>query len=211
MDCFILSPSILGSFHIFFCIKFSNGAQWVLKVPATGHPSWFDIFDAKALTLEALTIWLIKRKTTIPIPEIYLFNASTQNDLGCHFILMEFIEAVLLHKIWFKEISSINMLEQRRAQILQDLAAPVVQLNQFVYCKGGWLFFDKNGNPKSIRPMKKLDISSMLDCQQTGNLDEFFVFCEVGLFTNSKEFLFCMLDCWPAPLDWFDHGIYKLL
>lgn len=38
MDCFILSPPILGSFHILLRIKSGDGAQWVLKVPATGHP-----------------------------------------------------------------------------------------------------------------------------------------------------------------------------
>ena len=211
MDCFILSPPILGSFHILFRIKFGDGAQWVLKVPATGHPGRFDPSDAKALTSEALTMRLIKRETTVPIPEVYSFNASTQNDLGCPFILMEFIEAAPLHEIWFEEISSIGMLEQRRARILQDLAAAVVQLNQFVYRKGGRLLFDDDGNPKSVGPMRKLDVSSMLDRQRAGDLDEFFVFCEVGPFTNSKDFLLCMLDRRLAPPDRFGQGIYKLL
>ncbi|MCJ1347382.1 hypothetical protein MMC31_005607 [Peltigera leucophlebia] len=102
-DCFILSPPILGSFHILFRIKFGDGAQWALKVPSTGHPDRFDASDAKALTSEALTMRLIKREITLPIPEVYSFNASTHNDLGCPFILMEYIKAVPLHEIWFEE------------------------------------------------------------------------------------------------------------
>lgn len=211
MDCFILSPPVLGSFHILFRIKFGDGAQWVLKVPATGHPDRFDASDAKALTSEALTMRLIKRETTVPIPEVYSFNASTHNDLGCPFILMEYIEAVPLYEIWFEETSSKAVMEQRRAQILQDLAAAVVQLNQFAYRKGGRLLFDDDGNPKSVGPMRKLDLSSMLDRDRTDDLDESFVFCEVGPFTDSKEFLLCMLDRRLPPPDQFGHGIYKLL
>lgn len=137
---------------------------------------------------------LIKRETTVPTPEVCFFNASTHNDLGCPFILMEYIEAVPLHEIWFKESSSTAVIEPRRAQILQDLAAAVVQLNQFTYRKGGRLLFDNNGNPTSVGTMRKLGLSSMLDQQRTSNLDEFFVFCEVGPFTDWKEFLLCMLD-----------------
>lgn len=69
---------------------------------------------------------LIKRETTVPIPEVYSFNTSTHNNLGCPFILMEYIEAVPLHEIWFEESSSTAVIEPRQAQILQDLAAAVV-------------------------------------------------------------------------------------
>ncbi|MCJ1260926.1 hypothetical protein MMC22_000790 [Lobaria immixta] len=211
MDCFILSPPLVGSFHILFRIKFGDGAQWVLKVPATGHPDRFDGSDAKALTSEALTMRLIKRETTVPIPEVYSFNASTHNDLGCPFILMEYIEGVSLYEFWFEEKSSKAVMEQRRARLLQDLAAVVVQLNQFAYRQGGRLLFDEEGNPTSVGPMRKLDVSSMLDRQQTGDLDESFIFCELGPFTDSKAFLLCMLDRRLPPPDQFGQGIYKLL
>ena len=113
MDCFILSPPIFGSFHIFFRIKFGDGAQWVFKVPATGHPHRFGASGAKALTSEAQTMRLIKHETTVPIPEVYSFNASTHSDLGCPFILMEYIETVPLHEIWFEESSSKAVIEPR--------------------------------------------------------------------------------------------------
>lgn len=210
-DCSILSPPLVGSFHILFRIKFGDGAQWVLKVPATGHPDRFDEPDAKALTSEALTMRLIKRETTVPIPEVYSFNASTQNDLGCPFILMEYIEAVPSQDFWFEETSSKPVMEQRRAQLLQDLAAAVVQLNQFAYRQGGRLLFDDEGNPTSVEPMRKLDVSSMLDRQRTDENDESFIFCELGPFTDSKAFLLCMLDRRLPPPDQFGQGIYKLL
>lgn len=207
MECSNLSPPLVGSFHILFPIKFGDGARWILKVPATGHPDRFDESDAKALTSEALTMRLIKRKTTIPIPEVYSFDASTHNILGCPFILMEYIEAVSLYEFWFEETSSEAVMEQRRTRILQDLAAAVVQLNRFAYGQGGRLLFDK-GNPTSVGSMRKLDMSSILN---QGDADESFIFCELGPFTDSKAFLLCMLDRRLPPPDQFGQGIYKLL
>ncbi len=211
MDCVILSPPLVGSFHILFQIRFGDGARWVLKVPARGHRDLFDEFDAEALTSEALTMRLIKRETTLPIPEVYSFDASTHNDLGCPFILMEYIEAVPLYEFWFEETSSKAVMEQRRARILQDLAAAVVQLNQFAYRQGGRLLFDDEGSPTSVGPMRKLEVLSMLDRQRTGDLDVSFIFCELGPFTDSKAFLLCMLNRRLPPPDQFGLGIYKLL
>lgn len=65
---------------------------------------------------------------------------------------MEYIEAVPLYEIWFEETSSKAVMEQRRARILQDLAAAMVQLNQFAYRKGGRLLFDDNGNRRALDP-----------------------------------------------------------
>lgn len=154
---------------------------------------------------------LIKRESTVPIPEVYSFNASTDNDLGCPFILMDYVDAVSLYEIWFEDTFSKAVMEQRRARILQDLAAAVVQLNQFAYRQGGRLLFDDDGNPTSVGPMRKLDVSSMLDRQRTGDLDEPFVFCELGAFMDSKAFLLCMLDRRLPPPDQFGQGIYTLL
>ncbi|KAL9131999.1 MAG: hypothetical protein Q9217_000209 [Psora testacea] len=211
MDCFILSPPLVGSFHILFQLKFGDGARWVFKVPATGYRDRFDKFDAKALTSEALTMRLIKRETTVPIPEVYCFNASIHNDLCCPFILMEYIEAVPLYEFWFEKTCSKAVMEQRRARILKEIATAMVQLNQFAYRQGGRLLFDDEGNPTSVGPMRKLDVSSMLDRQQTGDLNASFIFCELGPFRDSKAFLLCMLDRRLPPPDQFGQGIYKLL
>lgn len=151
---------------------------------------------------------LIKRETTVTIPEVCSFNASTHNESGCSIILMEYTEAVLLCKFWFEETSSKAVMEQPRARMLQDLAAAEVQLNQFAYRQGGWLLFDDEGNPTSIGPMRKLDVPSRLDRQRTGDLDESFIFCELGPFTDSKTFLLCMLDRRLPPPDQFGRGIY---
>ena len=211
IDCTVLSPPLFGSFHILFPLQFDDGAVWVLKVPATGHRGRFDEFDAQALTSEALTMQLIKRETTVPIPKVYSFNASIDNELNCPFILMEHLNGAPLYDCWFDNTSSKTMVEQRRSRILGDVATAMVQLNKFTYTQGGRLLFDKDGNPTSIGPMRKLDLSSMLDGFHTDDSNDTFVFCELEPFTNSKAFLLCMLDRREPPPDKFSQGIYKLL
>lgn len=54
---------------------------------------------------------LIKCEITVPISEVYSFNASTYNDLGCPFVLMEFVETVPLYEIWLEKTSSKTVME----------------------------------------------------------------------------------------------------
>lgn len=49
---------------------------------------------------------LIKCEITVPIPEVYSFNASTYHDLGYPFVLMELIETVPLYETWLEKTSS---------------------------------------------------------------------------------------------------------
>ncbi len=49
---------------------------------------------------------LIRRETTIQVLEVYAFNATLENELGCPFILMKLKYGKLLQDVWFdQEIS----------------------------------------------------------------------------------------------------------
>ncbi len=51
-------------------------------------------------------MYLIRRETTIPVPEVYAFDTTLENELGCPFILMELKYGKLLQDVWFdQEIS----------------------------------------------------------------------------------------------------------
>lgn len=82
-------------------LEFKDGVRWILKVPTNGYPGAFDASSASALGCEALTMRLIKRETTMPIPELYHFDNTLDNTIGCPFILMEYIDGRLFHKVWF--------------------------------------------------------------------------------------------------------------
>lgn len=210
-NCTILSPPLFGSYHIVFVLKFSDGIQWVLKVPATGCRDRFTEVAARALTSEALTMRLLKSETTVPVPVVYSFNSSLDNAINCPFILMEFIAGTSLSECWFDNAASKASLEQRRIRTLQDLARVMVQLNKFAYSEGGAPLFDENGKPSGVGPLKQIDILAMWNRPETDDPDGSVIYCEIGPFSDPKSFLLCILDRRDPPTDPFDQGINKLL
>ena len=54
-----------------------------MKIPINGTASKWDELSASALTSEANTMRLLKRETTIPLPDVLDFSSTTQNTLRC--------------------------------------------------------------------------------------------------------------------------------
>ncbi|KAI9827423.1 MAG: hypothetical protein M1819_006964 [Sarea resinae] len=212
MQCTVLERPLFGSYHIVYPLEFSDGVRWILKVPATGHRDRFDEMAARALTSEALTMRLLKRETTIPCPEVYLWDASLDNELHCPFILMDYVAGIPLYDCWFDRNIPRDLLESRRKQILRDLAKAMVQMNQFAFSKGGAPLFNEDGQLRSIGPMRNVDVNAMLVLTRDDDTaDPDAVFCESGPFSDYKSFFLCMLDRRDAPPDEFSQGLYKLL
>ena len=96
---------------------------------------------------------LLRHQSTIPVPEVFQFDASLENELNCPYILMDYINGVALYDIWFDDNVSKDILEQRRVSILQELASNMVQLDKFAYKIGGQLSFNQEQELTSIGPM----------------------------------------------------------
>jgi hypothetical protein len=90
---------LFGSYHVLFPVEFSDGIRWLLKVPANGIRDGFDQTAPKALSSEPLTMQLLRRETTIPLPQIFTFDNSCDNKLNCPFILMNFISGKPLYDV----------------------------------------------------------------------------------------------------------------
>ena len=138
----------------------------MLKIPANGHR--FDSIAAAALTSEARTMQLLKSGTTIPVPAVYAFDASSCNDLKTPFILMERIEGKPLYVEWFNNEIPKARLEHFRVRALQSLAEAMTQLNKFTLNRGGALEFDPAGRPVGVRGAKVVDAVAMYS-QGTGS------------------------------------------
>ena len=103
ISCKLLPGINRGSFNAVFKIDFTDRVRWVLKVPANGHPERWDAAASEALISEGFTMRLIRRQTTIPVPEVFAFDSSCENELGCPFILMECIPGKPLHEVWWDQ------------------------------------------------------------------------------------------------------------
>ena len=180
MKCRVAFPPLYGSYNILYPIEFSDGAQWLLKVPATGFRGRFNEADGRELRAEALIMRLLKRETSIPVPEIFDYQASPDNELNCAFILMEFIDGEPLPSFWFDDSYPTEIVEQRRARVLQDVASAMVQLNRFRFQKGGSIIFDDEGNPQ-VGPLRTVDFEDPEEPPEVS---------ETGPFDTQKDFYY---------------------
>ena len=150
-DVHIDSTSPLsGCFHILFPIIFGDGVRWLLKVPAQGTTEEWDQVAADSLKSEALTMKLLRRETTIPIPAVHAFDSSLDNPLKCPFIIMDFASGKSLESIWFDKTASKDALLVRRNRTLKDLATAMIQLDNFSFDQGGSIEFDELGQISGI-------------------------------------------------------------
>ena len=193
-NCELLPQITCGSFNAIFKIKFIDGARWVLKVPAIGHQQCWDAPASEALTSEALTMRLIKRETTIPVPEVFAFDASLENELGCPFILMEHVRGKALHGVWWSQSVSQARREQFRVRALHDIAEAMTQLNALTFNQGGSLLFDDKGNVSGMRSLNMLDLETQYAKLRSPDYDDSLAFCQIGPFSDPKSHLLSLLD-----------------
>lgn len=155
ISCKVISPPLCGSFHIVFPIQFADGVNWMLKISANGDH--FDTLAAAALASEARTMQMLRKETSIPVPAVYAFDASSNNMLSSPFILMEKLGGRPLCYRWFDNQVPKARLEHFRVKTLKSLAALMVQLNKFTINTGGSLVFGSDGTPVGLGGAKVMD------------------------------------------------------
>lgn len=210
IHCTVSSKPMFGSYNILYPIEFADGTRWLIKIPAKGYSGRWTDSDASAVTSEALTMRLVKENTTIPVPEVFSYHSTIENELHCPFILMEFVEGVSLHEFWFDSSQSLTETEQRRRRVLEKVASTMIQLNRFRFHEGGSLLFDDNGHYR-IGPVQRVDHQAMLDRLQPDGEDEPTATFEVGPLKSQSDYFHCSIDRLEAPPDKFSRGFHKVL
>lgn len=138
---------------------------------------------------------MIKQTTTMPIPTVHDFDASADNEIGCPYILMDFLKGKPLWQGWFDEEASVSSREQFRARSLQTIAAAMVQLGQFTLDRGGSLRFDSNGRPMDVAGARVVDWLAEKDALQgLTTLGQDCPYCEKGPTTDPASSILFMLD-----------------
>ncbi|KAJ5987968.1 hypothetical protein N7481_003178 [Penicillium waksmanii] len=129
-----------GSFNWAVFISFEDGVQWVVRVP---HLRSFmpDEQAEKLLASEAATLRYLKAHSDIPVPEVYDYCASSDNDIGVPFIFMSEAPGRPLSKVWKAFDAFQPCLETaKKAKILSQLGAISWKLSQLRFDKIGSLF-----------------------------------------------------------------------
>ena len=199
----VSSPPLTGSYHVLFPIVFDDGLRWLLKIPGTGVQKTWDKLAAESLSSEALTMQLLLRETTIPVPKVWEFSASLDNPLGVPFILMEYVEGLSLYDVWFDTTVSEDELEAKRTRTLEDVAKAMIQLSKFSFDRGGSIRFDAQGQPSGISPARGVDNHKMLARLDEDDENEDPIYTQYGPYDSPKLFFLGRLDSRPEPnADW---------
>lgn len=143
----------------------------MLKVPAIGTPDQFDKNNAEALRSEALTMIMLRRETTIPVPEVFSYDNTCKNKLKVPYILMEFIDGRPLMDAWHDRESPKEVVQARRTRCLQDIATAYLQLSKYTFNEHKPLRFDGQGRLIGVVPVKE-DPFSGLKAAFTYHLDQ---------------------------------------
>jgi len=185
VECQLLPDMEGGSYHVVFCIDFTDELQWVLKIPFKGHSEGWNTSLAGSLNAEAQTMRLIRQQTTIPVPEVYAFDSTLDNVLGCPFILMEMLPGNPLYEGWFEHGASQVKLERFRARSLQSIAEAISQLDRFEFEEGGSLLFGANGEVAGIGPRRYADMNTAYE-NMCARVFDGMPFCDMGPFQDVK-------------------------
>ncbi len=213
VGCKLLSHITCGSYNAVFTILFADGTLWVLKIPANGHSQCWDVPASEALISEAFTMRLIRRETTIPVPEVFAFDASLENELGCPYILMELIHGKPLQDVWFDQGISQALREQKRIRSLHGIAEAMTQLNSLAFNQGGSLLFDAEGEVAGIGSSNIVDIETQYANMRSPDYDNTMAFCQTGPFSDAKSYMLSLVDAREGRSDrgTIEQGAYKLL
>lgn len=220
----IIHEPVWGSFNVRLPLEFKDGVQWIARFPVNGTKGKWDAISATALTTEAQTMVMLGNETTIPLPRVFSYSATTENELNCHFILMSLIEGLPLNRVWWGHLNGLHDEEENkqfRDRALKGVADAMNQLRRFRYSMGGALKFDpENGKVIGIGPMRMFDQHAEEErylaewhASKDINLrnlefDTSAIYMEAGPFGKLEDFYNCALTKRKEP-DWFGQGITR--
>ncbi|KAI9700979.1 MAG: hypothetical protein M1820_006624 [Bogoriella megaspora] len=115
-----------------------------LRIPICGMDGkWFPN-DKRSLRSQALSMRFISENIPdFPIPQVIAYDISLDNEIGCPYIMMSFVEGRTLQSVWFNvnQRYSFFDLERCRCVALMDLAKAAAKLRELRFDKLGSLDF----------------------------------------------------------------------
>lgn len=197
-ECTVIQPANYGSFNMVYSLEFSDGVKWVIRIPAPGEHGSFTPTSSRFLRSDAMTMSFLRQNTSLPIPEIFDFDETINNEIGAPYILMSFAEGIPVSELWF-DATGPTPLEERRLRILDTVAVAMSQLSNFRFDKVGSLQFDSGGSvPTTVGQCNVLDGEADLAAMREG-LEPVLTYRKIGPFDTSKEYFEALLSLHKSP------------
>ena len=171
MNCHITDNYTCGAYNIVFEIVFDDGVSWIARLRSASHMQIISqefVFESPTykqhmMESEIATMKYVREHTSIPVPEVYAFETTSNNPAKLPYILMECIDG---HRVPAK---ARDLPSHLLKQILHELAGVLLKLSTLQFPKIGNLYENSDGRYR---------IDTMLD--RKGK--------KVGPFTSSTEY-----------------------
>ncbi|KAM0415722.1 hypothetical protein ACHAPT_013307 [Fusarium lateritium] len=122
-ECVFFQPPRCGRFIMSYCVRFSDGDSWVVRVPISPCLA----FDAQQL--------IEREVTTIPTPRVIAPNLDDDDDCEIpSFVILEYVEGTPLSEVRIPGLSI-----EKRNTLYQGLADMYVELRSLTFSEIGVL------------------------------------------------------------------------
>ncbi|KAL2858435.1 kinase-like domain-containing protein [Aspergillus pseudoustus] len=189
-----------GSLNWVIVISFGDGVEWVFRSPRR----LFGLKKATAsevLMSEVSTMKYLRETSKIPVPEVFAYCATDQNDIKVPYILMSKASGIPLSTYrWEDDMASLSGINSRpqavlstsqKQRIIRQLGGIHAALSNIRFSEIGSLFMDNNS---SYTPRKCLLPS--LVWQGRDEFDDTVI--ARGPFSEAKAFYMACIDAFLA-------------
>jgi aminoglycoside phosphotransferase (APT) family kinase protein len=140
-----LVKRVSGSYNIVHIIQLET-MKLVIRVPATGWGAGMTKTAADALASQVAVMRLVRQKTKAPVPEIYDWDPTNNNEIGAPFICMAFLPGETASHVWFDQSNGTKAREELRLNILTSLSNIMAQFNSISFDKIGSITAAEDGS-----------------------------------------------------------------
>ncbi|KAI3316650.1 kinase-like domain-containing protein [Xylariaceae sp. AK1471] len=145
-----------GSLNWVIFVSFDDGIDWVFRSPCTSAV-FTDESASKMLVSEAATMKYLRAHCSVPVPEVYSYSGTKDNDIGVPYILQskaagrplaEYDWADASSQPWQYDFSRslLPLSDQDRHKIIRQLGVIMSRLLEVRFDRIGSIFEDGQGN-----------------------------------------------------------------
>ncbi|KAF4448121.1 hypothetical protein F53441_8437 [Fusarium austroafricanum] len=139
-----LAKRVCGSYNIVHIVQLET-FKLVIRVPASGWGAGMTKIAADALESQVATMSFVRQQTGVPIPEVYSWDTTNNNEISAPFICMSFLPGENVSNVWFEDSSGVEAREELRLNILTSLSATMAKFSSMSFEKIGSIMQAENG------------------------------------------------------------------
>ncbi|CCT69795.1 uncharacterized protein FFUJ_05711 [Fusarium fujikuroi IMI 58289] len=140
-----LLNTVSGSYNIVHIVQLET-VKLVIRIPATGWGDGMTKAAEDALSSQVATMRFIKEQTGAPVPEVYSWDPTNNNEISAPFICMSFVTGETVSSVWFKDSMDDEAREQLRLNILTSIATIMAKFSSMTFDKMGSLMQAEDGS-----------------------------------------------------------------